>query len=482
MKKKIPYGQVAFLLILTVTVFRLWYATTLELAGDEAYYWVWSKYPDWCYFSKGPGVAWMIGLGTAVFGDTVFGVRFFAVLLSAGTASTVFLLGKRLFGSETAFWSVVVSLVFPLYAVGSVLMTIDPLSVFFWSVGAMAFWRAKEGKGYGWWIGTGFCIGLGMLCKYTNVALLISLVLFCLWTPGQQKWLVSGKFWVMAATTLLCLAPVAIWNVCHDWITLEHLVHRGGLDEKWSFRPGELLEFLKMQGVVYSPLLWLGVMGSVAAAFGRKDRDLRYRYLAALFVPLFGFYAILSSHEAGEANWTAPCYVTGAVLAAAYGVRLAKERRVWRMAALGAVVLALAETSLLHGTFWLNLPNKMDPLNRVRGWESLAEQTQALAKERNTDFLICYKYTHASLLRFYLPGHPTVYLPRKKEIENQYSLWESYGKRQGESALFVNDHDYVPESLRKEFAEIVFLKKTPLFYHGREIRPVYFYLCKESRG
>ena len=30
------------------------------LSFDEAYYWHWSKQLDWCYFSKGPGIAILI--------------------------------------------------------------------------------------------------------------------------------------------------------------------------------------------------------------------------------------------------------------------------------------------------------------------------------------------------------------------------------------------------------------------------------------
>ena len=33
----------------------------LDLAPDEAHYWDWSRQPDWCYYSKGPLVAWLIG-------------------------------------------------------------------------------------------------------------------------------------------------------------------------------------------------------------------------------------------------------------------------------------------------------------------------------------------------------------------------------------------------------------------------------------
>jgi len=40
------------------------------LAPDEAQYHLWSKYIDWGYYSKPPGIAWQIYLGCLFFGDT----------------------------------------------------------------------------------------------------------------------------------------------------------------------------------------------------------------------------------------------------------------------------------------------------------------------------------------------------------------------------------------------------------------------------
>ena len=61
-------------ILLAVTLYRLWYSTQLELVGDEAYYWLWSRRLDLAYLDKGPVIAWFIAAGTACFGQTSFGV------------------------------------------------------------------------------------------------------------------------------------------------------------------------------------------------------------------------------------------------------------------------------------------------------------------------------------------------------------------------------------------------------------------------
>jgi 4-amino-4-deoxy-L-arabinose transferase-like glycosyltransferase len=141
--------------VLALTLFRLGYINHLELVGDEAYYWLWSRHPDICYLDKGPAIAWFIALGTALFGQTVYGVRFFAVILSAGTGVAMFLLARKLFSDRVGFVAVVLAAITPLYAVGSVLMTVDTVYMFFWTLAALAFWSAKDQVRPGPWILTG---------------------------------------------------------------------------------------------------------------------------------------------------------------------------------------------------------------------------------------------------------------------------------------------------------------------------------------
>ena len=55
----------AVALIVGSALLRLLYLACncpLDLSPDEAHYWDWSRHLDWSYYSKGPGVAWLIRL------------------------------------------------------------------------------------------------------------------------------------------------------------------------------------------------------------------------------------------------------------------------------------------------------------------------------------------------------------------------------------------------------------------------------------
>ena len=73
-------------LIAAMTAMRMVYASVIDLRTDEAYYWTWSKENVLSFLDHPPMIAWFIRFGTAIFGDTNFGVRFAGVAGDAGHA------------------------------------------------------------------------------------------------------------------------------------------------------------------------------------------------------------------------------------------------------------------------------------------------------------------------------------------------------------------------------------------------------------
>src|SRR5437879_13790086 len=96
--------RLAVFLLFALTAYRFWFSTRLELVPDEAYYWLWSKHLAASYRDKGPAIAWIIALGTRMFGDSVFGIRFFAVLFSPGSSWLLFGLARRLHDQRSGPW------------------------------------------------------------------------------------------------------------------------------------------------------------------------------------------------------------------------------------------------------------------------------------------------------------------------------------------------------------------------------------------
>lgn len=480
------YRNAALWLIVVITLFRLWFCTRLNLVGDEAYYWLWSKHLDISYFSKGPGVAWTIATGTSLWGDTVFGVRFFAVLLSAGTATGMFLLARSLFSTRVGYWSLVVALGIPLFAVGSLLMTIDPLSVCFWTWAAFFFWKTQDRPHPGWWAATGACVGLGMLCKYTNVVQLLCFAAFLALAAERRRQLLRPGFWTMIGVAALSLVPILLWNARHQWVTFEHLWHRGALDRPFRIDFGEAWDFVTSQFLVASPFLAAGLLAALVwvVLHGLRDRKERpqWTYLLCLWVPLVAFYFVLSFNETGEANWTAPSFVSGCILLTAVWQRWIDRSALWTRVAVAGLALSLAGCTFMHVA--ATRPVGIAPLDklfaRARAADDLATRVSALQQQHGATFVIANKYPIASLLAFYLPSQPQTYLPRDPTRKNQFAYWPDYTDGfLGETAVFVTDSEELHPSLSRDFATVEPLGDLETTHRGKTVRRYRAFLCRE---
>ncbi len=492
------WTRAAFVLITVIAIFRFWFAAQFELVGDEAYYWIWSQHPALSYFSKGPGVAWTIRLSTMLLGHTVIGVRAPAVLLAAGTGCILFALARSMFSARTGFWCVVWGGLVPLFLAGSVLMTIDALSVFFWALAVWVFWKIRYDLRVWPWLLLGLTIAAGALCKYTNLFGLVSVPLFCLLRPETRRHFARPGIWLMALVALLGLLPVILWNQQHHWVTLRHLGDMGGVGQPRRISLWPLLEFFGQQAAVSFPVL-LALALTLPRHWLRRAAPVPVAFLLAMLAPQFLLYVLLALNKPGHANWTANCYVSGLVLAVGLWGLLARERAWARRsagialglavtAAVGFHLLVLFRLPVEHESFQrvsssIGLRIQTDPLRRIRGSADLAQQVQALQAQTGARAIIADHYWYASLLTFYLPGHPRTFTPSSDKPNNQFYYWPGYLDGEGhEPALFLNEDPKVPEAIVRDFGRIEPMGSLWSRHRGLPEREFFVYLCSELRG
>src|SRR5262249_30644056 len=149
---------------------------SLDLAPDEAHYWLWSRHLDASYYSKGPLVAWMIRGSCQLlghwslqhFGSEAFAIRLPAVICGSLLLVSLYLLTLRCFRDERlAFLVLVFALTIPVLSVGRTIMTIDAPFTCCWGwalvLGHQAIFRPSMRS----WLLLGLVVGLGILAKYT---------------------------------------------------------------------------------------------------------------------------------------------------------------------------------------------------------------------------------------------------------------------------------------------------------------------------
>jgi 4-amino-4-deoxy-L-arabinose transferase-like glycosyltransferase len=490
--RQISPVRLAIFLLFALTCYRLWFITCLELDPDEAYYWLWSKHLAASYRDKGPAIAWTIALGTKLFGNTVFGIRFFAVILSTGTSALLFLLGRKLYDDRTGLWCVVLASVIPLMGVGSILMTIDSLSVFFWALAALLFWNALQSGKTSDWFWLGLAIGAGFLAKFTNGVQLGCIGFFLLWSKEHRRLLFSRKMLALGAAFGLCILPILWWNIQTGWVHAIALHSRSGVKSSFQIRPWQLLKFVSGQFAVMSPLIMAGIFTAAIALLWKRHTDLRVRFLLSQFLPVYGLFMFFSLNSAGKENWAAPALVTGVIFTVVYWREIVTRHPAWRWGVGAAFTLALAMTLAMHDTepvmLMLNrITDRLhwspitDPLRRVQGWKDFAAHVQAAREKHDTNLLIADHYSQASMMSFYLPDQPTTYLLPAPYGASQFTLWPGYTVRSDTRALYVTAQTdpakAVPEELRNEFSHAELADDFWAQYHGRPMTHFYIYLC-----
>jgi 4-amino-4-deoxy-L-arabinose transferase-like glycosyltransferase len=483
--------QATILVIVLVTAFRFFYCTWLPLLPDETYYFQWSRpgHLDASYFSKGPAVAYTIAAGTTLFGANNFGVRFFAVMLSAGTAWQMFLLARRWYDDVTGLIAVLITNVVPIYALGAVVMTIDPLSAFFWIWAANLFSRAIQEDRLRNWLLTGFAVGCGFLAKYLNALELVAFLAFLLLIPKRRVLLKKTNFWFMLAMAVFCTTPVLWWNAEHGWVTFDALMHRGHLNHGAPFviSFSTFAIFIGMQALVVSPLLFLSLLltAIVVILQWRRNKTAKKNegdlLLLVLFLSVFLMYAVLAWHLPCEANWPAVSYLSLIVLMAAQWRRMVATRTSGQPFIVMTYALAWLQTLLVHDTEILHLPSRMDPMRRVSGWAEIAGHLNDLRQQQHADVLLADGYKEASAFSFYLPDKPFVYALRHEPPSTQFDFWPTYPTDAPHRVLWISDGDSIAP-VRVQFNTITFVEHIIFSFNGEAYREYSVFLCENKNS
>ena len=431
----------------------------IELSGDEAYQWLWSKHLALSYYSKPPLIAYTQWVGTHLFGDTELGVRFFAPVIAAILSWLLLRFFAREISARAGFFLILIMTATPLMSVGATLMTVDPLSVLFWTAAMLAGWRAIQPDGKtSSWLWTGLWLGLGFLSKYTELLQwLCWAVFFVLWKPARIHLRKPGPYLALLVN-LLCTLPVLIWNGQHDWITVSHVANDAGAGQPWHFTFRYLNDFLASELLLLNPVFFIAAIWAAIAFWRSRRGDARLVYFFSMGAPLFLVYFLFTFHSRVLANWIAPSVLPLFCLMVIYWQ--ARTPFHFNPAKIGFVagliiglplVIFLHETNLAQKIVGRPLPPKPDPMTRVRAYDGVARlvgdaRVNLLAEGRPV-FIIAGHYQLVGELSFYLPEaktnvatNPLVYYLTSDEPVNQFYFWPGYqGTHTGQNAIYFSE-------------------------------------------
>ncbi len=446
------WRTLAYGLILAAVALRLVYFGQVELLPEEAYYWNYARHLDLSYLDHPPMVAWLIRAGTALFGDTSFGVRLGALCCALVASVYIYRLTRNLFDESSALVALVLMQLLPFCFFAGLMMTPDAPLTAAWAAALYYLERALVGGQERAWWGAGIALGLGLISKYTIAMLVPAALLFMILDPQARRWLRHWLPYTAGVLAVMLFAPVIIWNAEHHWASFAFQTARR-LAERPQFA---LHKLLASALVLLTPAGFLTLPGALRGDTTPPGYRRRMRFLQlSVLTPLAVYFVFSLRHEV-KLDWTGTVWL-GAIPALAGGVsalggHVARGTRAWARAAWGPTlqILLLVLGGALH-YFVLGLPGvgysghmEVSPV----GWRDLGAQVAALAQhvraQTGSEPLVVGtdRYAIASELAFYQPD-------RARSIQNttashlfggtglMYEAWFPLEQLQGRTLLLV---------------------------------------------
>ena len=404
---------------------------SLGLSVDEAHYLLYALHPALSYFDHPPMVGWlqwpMVSLGAPV-----WLLRLLPGLVWAATVYSAYRLALRLSAANAmaqsgavGLWTLAVLALAPLLHVLGMGLLPDTLLMFFGIMLMGQTWRLMQPhalQARGAWLLWGLLLGLAGLSKYTAIFMALASA-WCLLAVHGLRVLRAPWAWLGLLPALLLVAPVALWNAQHDWISFRYQASHGA---GGAWEAAQLLRFGLVQLLAFGLLLLWGLRnrwrGGVLRAF--------------FWIPL-GVLALLSGGGSSLPHWTAPAWVALAPFAGlalaryayAHGDTRRQRRRVRWLGVLVALqasaCAALMGLMLSAGAPFF--PQSLrttavgaNPFADLHGWDAAGARARALARAQGLASVSVQNWTLASRLGWYAqPLAVHVLAPGS----DQFSLW-----------------------------------------------------------
>jgi hypothetical protein len=256
---------------------------------DELYFLDCGRHLDWGYVDHAPLVGLMARLALAL-GGSLPVLRAFPALAGALLVFLTGALAWRLGGGRLAQGLAALGvLVMPIRLAIDGLFGMNSLEPLFWTGAAYLLVRiVQTGDGRRWpWLG--LLLGAGLMNKHSTLFFAVALGAGILLTPLRRD--LRGRWpWLGVALALAAFAPNLLWQVRHDFATLEDLRSVARTGKNVVLGP---VPFVLQQVLITHPVLvpvWVAGVVRLFRGEGGRYRALGWTYVV-FFVLMFALKA-----------------------------------------------------------------------------------------------------------------------------------------------------------------------------------------------
>ena len=324
-----------------------------------------ARHLAWGYPAYPPVTPFFGRISLELFGTSIRGFRFFAGLAQAIAVVLTGLMARDM-GARRGAQLVAAVAAVPFCLGGGYEMQYVAFDCLAWVSTAYFIVRLLVSDDPRWWVRVGAGIGFGMLSKYTIGFFVLSIVAALLLTDAR-RYLKSKWLWIGVAISVLVWLPNLLWQVQHNFVSLDFLSHIHARDVRQGRTAYFLPQQLELTGLRF-PLAMAGLYFCLIARDGKRFRMLGWMYLVTLF---------LFTLAKGRWYYMGPAYPMLYAAGAVWGERrLATMQRGRAMTIRWAVWAALAFELLFTTAFWLPVA----PLNSR--WWAITNEVQGDFREQ----------------------------------------------------------------------------------------------------
>ncbi len=246
---------------------------------DEYYYLACADRPAWGYVDHPPLSIVILAVWKAIFGDSVASIRILPALCGSGLIFLTGAMAAALGGRARA--QLLAGLAAGVGATALVVCGFYSMNAFdllFWSGAYLLLIRLIRTGRSRLWLWLGIVLGLGLLNKIGLLVFGLCLGLGLIMTR-HRSWLRHRNLWFAAGIAGASILPYVLWNMAHDWPTLEFIENA----KRYKIADISPLEFLSQCTLEANPTtlpIWLGGLAWLLLA--RRAR--RFRILGLIFV------------------------------------------------------------------------------------------------------------------------------------------------------------------------------------------------------
>jgi 4-amino-4-deoxy-L-arabinose transferase-like glycosyltransferase len=368
----------------------------------------------WGYVAYPPLTPFVARLALNLLGPSLVGLRLFSAAAQCAAMVLTGLIARELGGSR---WAQVVAALAaassPISLIQAALFQYVSFDYLWWVLIVYCGLRLLNSNNPRWWLAIGVTTGLGLLTRYTIVFLLAGLAVGVLLTSAR-RWLTTRWLWGGVALAMLIWLPNLLWQVQHEYVSVEFLSAIHARDIALGRTRGYLPEQLYVSANPLTIPLWaVGLWFYLASLGGR-----RFRLLGWLYAIPFLLFLVAQ----GRSYYLAPAYP---MLLAAGSVVL--ER--WlvtagaRVASIGRAItwVGLALACAVGGALSLPIAPVQSPLWNVTrtvqdnfvqeiGWPELVQTVAGIyaalpADMRSSTAILTGNYGEAGAVDLYGPGY-----------------------------------------------------------------------------